>query len=179
MRHLLQLTLAAIASITAAFVFGITGSSFGGFIGGGDGREIIGGLSAVFGLVTPWLVVGLMILKPTRETYSLLFRPRDQAAKTWGWAALAAALWFDAAIVLGWLYRVVADWDVVKKNRILGYILEDDAAGGVMGVFALVALVAAIWHYRSGRMVVWLVLFAFLLVLGFGMLSLSQPWPHA
>jgi hypothetical protein len=179
MGHLPQITFAAITSITAAFVFGIAGSNFGAFIGGGDGRVTIGCLSAAFGLVTPGLVVGMMICKPTRETYSLLFRPRDEAAKTWSWATIASALWFDAMIVLGWAYRVIADWDVVKKDRVLGHILDDDATGGVMALLGLVALGLAVCHYRSGRMALLLVVFALLLVLGFGIQSLSQPWPHA
>lgn len=178
MKYAPHFALATIASVVAAILFGSVGADFGKYIGGGDGRVVIGCLSSAFGLVTPWVAVGLMISKPTRDTYSLLFKPRDEVAKTWGWAAIAAALWFDAAIVLGWVYRVVADWDVVKKDRILGSILEDDAVGGVMGVFGLVALGAAVGHYGSSRMVIWLVLFAILLVLGFGIMSLSQPWPH-
>jgi hypothetical protein len=178
MKYVPHFALATMASVVAGIMFGSVGSDFGQYIGGGDGRVVMGCLSSAFGAVTPWVVTGLMICRPTRERYSILFKPRDDSAKTWGWAALAAALWFDAAIVLGWVYRVVADWDVVKQHRILGNILEDDAVGGVMGVFGLVALGAAVCHYCSGRMAIWLVLLALLLVLGFGILSLSQPWPH-
>jgi hypothetical protein len=179
MKYMPQLALAAISSIIAAFVFDNLGSTFGQHIGGGDGRQIVGCLSAALGALAPWLAAGMMILKPTRQTHSVLLKPRDPGAKTWGWAALTAAWWFTAAVMLGWVYRVIADWDVVKKNRLLGDILDDDAAGGVMAAFGLVALGMAVWHYRSAKVALLLVLLGLLLLVGFGIVALSQPWPHA
>ncbi len=166
-------------SVVAGVLLGLFGSQFGGYIGGGDGRQVMGWLSASFGLATPWILFELRRRRATGEKLSRWLRPQKDSSKTWGWAALVAGVWLDADLVLGWCYRLLSDWDFIHKNKTYRQFIDDDAVGGVMALFGLVALGMAIWHYRSGKLVVLLIAISFLLAVSFGLTLLFTPWPRA